>query len=289
IFDILKQHQNEVNEIRAEKIARNANPLMLVAAAQHYPDNYSPDTYYQAPKLHKTNTSSTRHTISTSFHANTRNKGKEIGKPITPPSKSASEDDSDPDQAQRDKDMHKNLALITKYIKNIYKPTNNNLKTSSNTRNKTVDTSLRSRNDRNTREFGNQRTVIVARARENVDDEMVEQELKAHYMYMAKIQEVPTADSGPTYDAEPLENVHSDDDYNMFVTNRQHFEKLECINDTYVVEKVDSNVTPNLSDMCDNEGTIDQNVEEPEDERVILASLIANFKLDVDENKKSQK
>ncbi|GJS84821.1 hypothetical protein Tco_0751362 [Tanacetum coccineum] len=41
--------------------------------------------------------------------------------------------------------------------------------------------------------------------------------------------------------------------------------------------------------MCDNEGTADQNAEESEDKCVLLASLIANLKLDVDENKKSQK
>ncbi|GJW12370.1 hypothetical protein Tco_1578197 [Tanacetum coccineum] len=40
LFDILKQHQNEVNEIYAERIARNANPLTLVAATQNYPDDY---------------------------------------------------------------------------------------------------------------------------------------------------------------------------------------------------------------------------------------------------------
>ncbi|GJR96594.1 hypothetical protein Tco_0268768 [Tanacetum coccineum] len=34
LFDILKQHQNEVNEIRAERLARNVNPLALVAATQ---------------------------------------------------------------------------------------------------------------------------------------------------------------------------------------------------------------------------------------------------------------
>nr|GEW77542.1 putative reverse transcriptase domain-containing protein [Tanacetum cinerariifolium] len=34
LFDILKQYQNKVNEIRAEKLARNANPLALVANAQ---------------------------------------------------------------------------------------------------------------------------------------------------------------------------------------------------------------------------------------------------------------
>ncbi|GKF00823.1 hypothetical protein Tco_0027746, partial [Tanacetum coccineum] len=63
-----------------------------------------------------------------------------IAKPITPPSESASEEDNDPEQAQKDKEMQKNLALIAKYFKKIYKPTNNNLITYSNTRNKNVDT-----------------------------------------------------------------------------------------------------------------------------------------------------
>ncbi|GKF79402.1 hypothetical protein Tco_0234970, partial [Tanacetum coccineum] len=40
LFDILKQYQKEVNEIRAERIANNANSLALVAVAQPYPDPY---------------------------------------------------------------------------------------------------------------------------------------------------------------------------------------------------------------------------------------------------------
>ncbi|GJX51736.1 hypothetical protein Tco_0278581 [Tanacetum coccineum] len=81
---------------------------------------------------------------------------------------------------------------------------------------------------------------------QETDEEPDEQELKAHYMYMAKIQE--------------------------------HFEQPESINDTYIVEKVDSNVFPHSSDMCDNEGKADQNADEAENERVLLASLIANLK-----------
>nr|GEV45464.1 protein NRT1/ PTR FAMILY 6.4-like [Tanacetum cinerariifolium] len=77
--------------------------------------------------------------ISGFSHATTRNKGKEIAKPITPTFDSDSEEDSDPEQAQRDKDMQKKLALIAKYFKKIYKPTNKNLITSSNSRNKNVD------------------------------------------------------------------------------------------------------------------------------------------------------
>ncbi|GJV06548.1 retrovirus-related pol polyprotein from transposon TNT 1-94 [Tanacetum coccineum] len=265
------QYQKEVNEIRAERIAKNANPLALVAAAQQYPY-----PYYQVPKYHISYAPPSKQSSSTRSHASTKYKGKEISKPITPQSESTSEEDSDPKQAQRDKDMQKNLALIAKYFKNIYKPTNNNLRTSSNSRNKNVDTSPRYKNENQTGKFGNQRTVTVAGARETVGSQVVqqtgiqcfnckefghfakesekgvtlqaeqadwlentdegidEQELEAHYSYMAKIQEVPTVDSET--DTEPLEKT-------------------------------------------------DQNAEECDDERDALANLIENLKLDIDEKK----
>ncbi|GJZ96145.1 retrovirus-related pol polyprotein from transposon TNT 1-94 [Tanacetum coccineum] len=138
LFDVLKQYQKEVNEIRAERIAKNANPLALVASAQQYPDSY-----YQAPKSHKSIAQPSKQSSFTRSSAPTKFKGKEIAKPITPPSESAFEEDSDPEQAQRDKDMQKNLALIAKYFKKIYKPINNNLRTSLNSRYKNVDTTPR--------------------------------------------------------------------------------------------------------------------------------------------------
>ncbi|GJU05109.1 retrovirus-related pol polyprotein from transposon TNT 1-94 [Tanacetum coccineum] len=74
---------------------------------------------------------------------------------------------------------------------------------------------------------------------------------KAHYSYMEKIQEVPTADSGT--DIKPLEQVQYDAKYNVFDNERQHSEKPESISNTCVVEKVDSNVIPDSLDMCDND------------------------------------
>ncbi|GJW99670.1 hypothetical protein Tco_0183584 [Tanacetum coccineum] len=91
LFDILIQYHNE---IRAKKLARNANPLALVADAQHYPNEYN-----QTPKSHQTHAPSSRQTSSSRSHAPTRTKGKEIAKPVTPPSESALDEDSDPKQA----------------------------------------------------------------------------------------------------------------------------------------------------------------------------------------------
>nr|GEX54344.1 hypothetical protein [Tanacetum cinerariifolium] len=120
---------------------------------------------------------------------------------------------------------------------------------------------------------------------QDTDEEPDKQELEAHYMYMAKIQEVLHAaddNSGHTYDAEPLEKVHTNDDYNVFANETQ---RPESINDTYLVEKTDRNVIHDSLNMCDNEGKAGHNVDEPEDERIVLASLTANLKLDIDENK----
>ncbi|GKF81801.1 ribonuclease H-like domain-containing protein [Tanacetum coccineum] len=98
-----------------------------------------------------------------------------MAKPVTPQSESVSEEDSDPEQAQRDKDMQKNLALLAKYFKRLYKPTNNNLRTSSNIRNKTEDTTPRYNNDNQLGQFGNQRTMTVVGARETVRSQAVQQ------------------------------------------------------------------------------------------------------------------
>nr|GEZ66677.1 hypothetical protein [Tanacetum cinerariifolium] len=116
---IERLQQEEVNELHAKRLARNANLLALVAISQA-----NQDPYYQTSKSHKSYAPSSKPSIPTRSHTTTRYKGKEIAKPITPPFETTSEEDSDPEQAQRDKDMQKNLALIAKYFKKIYKPTN---------------------------------------------------------------------------------------------------------------------------------------------------------------------
>nr|GEV14588.1 hypothetical protein [Tanacetum cinerariifolium] len=84
----------------------------------------------------------------------------------------------------------------------------------------------------------------------DTDEDIDEQELEAHYSYMAKIQE-----------------------------------QSESVSNTCIVETDDSNVIPDSPDMCDDDIQNDQNDVESDDERVALA----NLKLDVDENKMIQK
>nr|GFA10730.1 hypothetical protein [Tanacetum cinerariifolium] len=112
----------------------------------------------------------------------------------------------------------------------------------------------------------------------NTNEEIDEKELEAHYSYMAKIQEVPTAHSGTV--SEPLEHVQIDIGYNVFANDLQHSEQSESISNSYLVETDDSNVIFDSPDMCDDDIQNDQNDVESDDERDALANLIANLKLD---------
>ncbi|GJS42808.1 retrovirus-related pol polyprotein from transposon TNT 1-94 [Tanacetum coccineum] len=152
---------------------------------------------------------------------------------------------ADDDEMSKEKEIDKLMALISLSFKKIYKPTNNNLRTSSNTSRENQDNT--SRINRGTR-YDNQRVVNVAGARENVGTHVVQQsriqcynckeyrhvarechkpkhakdatyhkekmllyqKLEAHYLYMAQIQEVTSdvADnSGPIFDVEPLWSI----------------------------------------------------------------------------------
>nr|GEV73739.1 hypothetical protein [Tanacetum cinerariifolium] len=66
-------------------------------------------------------------------------KGKEIAKALYSPFESEHEVVSEGEETERGKEIHKSMALILKNFKNIYKPTNNKLISSSNTRCENVD------------------------------------------------------------------------------------------------------------------------------------------------------
>ncbi|GKB34529.1 hypothetical protein Tco_0879471 [Tanacetum coccineum] len=148
---------------------------------------------------------------------------------------------------------------------------------SSNTKNKNVDNTPRSDRrfgyNRQTGQYENQRAVNVVRNRENVE---------------TQVTSAADVDNGPIFDKESLEKVHPHDDYNVVATERHHPEQPESINDTYVVEKDDNNITPDSLDICTVEGKVDQNTAQ-EEEHALLASLIENMKLEIDESKKINK
>ncbi|GKF51712.1 hypothetical protein Tco_0148179 [Tanacetum coccineum] len=89
------------------------------------------------------------------------------------------------------------------------------------------------------------------------DEEIEKKELEAHYSFMAKIQEVSPEESSST--SQPLEQVQNHDENDVFANARRHSEQPESINDTYVLEKDDSNVIiiPDSSNICTNDNQVD--------------------------------
>nr|GEX20418.1 hypothetical protein [Tanacetum cinerariifolium] len=125
------------------------------------------------------------------------------------------------------------------------------------------------------------------------DDELEDQELEAHYMYMAQLQEVSpdAADSGPIFDAEPLQKVSNDDHYNVFAIESAYPEQSESVLDTYPIEQDVHNVIIDSLDMSYNREEIDQNNDDNDlaKERELLASLIEKLKCKTDESKNRNK
>ncbi|GKA52482.1 integrase, catalytic region, zinc finger, CCHC-type containing protein [Tanacetum coccineum] len=328
--------KNEVNKIRAERLACTANQLALVAQQQ-------PVYHPQSSHTHYNQNSSTR-----SQQATTRNRGKAIVNSPQPTHNQEPDMVAEDDEMSKEKEIDNLMALISLSFKKIYKPTNNNLRTSSNTSRANQDNSPRT--SRGTG-YNNQRAVNVVGARETVgtqvvqksriqcynckeyrhvarecqkpkwekdsayhkekrllykqkeagiqlsdeevdwrddiDDEPKDQELEAHYLYMANIQKVSpdAADNfGSIFDPEPLQKVQYDDDnYNVFTIDRQHLEQPKSVNETYPDEQGDTNIT---TDMSTNGEEVDQdNDDDLAKERDLFASLIEKLKYEIDDSK----
>ncbi|GJR80300.1 hypothetical protein Tco_0151085 [Tanacetum coccineum] len=241
LYDILKQHQNEVNEIRAERLA---------------------------PRI--------------------RNRGKAIVTYPLPTYDQATTMVAEDDKMSKEKEIDKLMALISLSFKKIYKPTNNHLKTSSNTSRENQDNTPRIH--RGTRHVARecQKPKRAKDATYHKEKMLLCKQEEAGFQL--NIQEVtPDAadNSRPIFDTKPLQKVQNDDDnYNVFANDREHLEQPESVNDTYLEEQGDTNITTDSLDMSTNGEMVDQDDDDLARERDLLASLIDKLKCEIDDNKK---
>nr|GEZ09776.1 hypothetical protein [Tanacetum cinerariifolium] len=111
-------------------------------------------------------------------------------------------------------------------------------------------------------EAGIQLNAEQADWKDDTDDESDDQELEAHYMYMAKLQEViPDAadNSRPIFDTKPVQQVQPNDNYNVFAIESEHHEQSQSIHDTYPIEQDEHNVIIDSLDMSYDKDQINQN------------------------------
>ncbi|GJS80724.1 hypothetical protein Tco_0730605 [Tanacetum coccineum] len=257
LYDILKQHQNEVNEIRAKRLARTANPLALVAQQQtaYNPQNIlittlkiSQPDHNKLPKIEEKQLSTllllfmiknlprkSTNLPTTTFELHKtpvelikiilQESTEELGMKIRWNMGMYQGNVKKPKRA-KDAAYHKEQMILCKQV-----------------------------------EVGVQLNAEQADWKDDIDDEFDDQELEAHYMYMAQIQEV-TPDAvdtfRPIFDVEPLHKVqNNNDNYNVFAIENEHPEQPESGNDIYLEKK----------------------------ERDLLASLIKKLKCEIDESK----
>nr|GEV44173.1 retrovirus-related Pol polyprotein from transposon TNT 1-94 [Tanacetum cinerariifolium] len=304
------QHQNEVNEIRAERIARIANPLALVAQQQPV---YHPQNHPHNP--------TTR-----SQQVATRNSGKVI---FNSPTLIGDQEPSmvaEDDEMSKDKEIDKLMASISLSINKGTGYDNQRLSNVAGAR-KTVGTTVVQKSGiqcYNCKEFRHvarecqklkrandaayhrekmllckqeeariQLNAEQADWRDDTDDELKDQELEAHYMYMAQIQEVSldAADSRPIFDTEPVQKVSNNDNYNVFAIESEHPKQSESILNTYSIEQDEDNMIIDSLDMSYDRKQTDQNDDDNDlaNEREFLASLIEKLKCEIDDSKNRNK
>nr|GEZ56547.1 hypothetical protein [Tanacetum cinerariifolium] len=166
-------------------------------------------------------------------------------------------------------------------------------RTSSNAKNKNVDTTPQFKNDNQSGQFGTQRIVNVAAARENVGSKVVQ--LSGiqcfnckEYGHFAKECKKPKRVKDSVYHKEKML-------LSTWLRSRSFQQLIQAPiqsqrnSNTCLVETDDTNIIPDSPDMCKDDIQNEQNDVVSDDEHVALANLIANLKLDVDKNKKIQK
>ncbi|GKC95074.1 hypothetical protein Tco_1160516 [Tanacetum coccineum] len=83
---------------------------------------------------------------------------------------------------------------------------------------------------------------------------------------------------------------NNNDNYNVFAMENEHPEQLEPSNDIYLTEQGDSNITIDSSDICYDRAQDDQDeTDDLDQERDLLASLIQKLKCEIDDSKNRNK
>ncbi|GJR55035.1 hypothetical protein Tco_1405556 [Tanacetum coccineum] len=298
---------------------------------------------------------------STRSQQSTRNRGKAIVTSSAPTYDPEPATVTEDEEMSKEKEIDKLMALISLSFKKIYKPTNNNLRTSSNTSRANQDNSPRINRGTGYRysrpvqivalglakcstlgsakvwysvfidckdmacikecqkpkrvkdaayhkeEMSKEKMLLCKQEetrvqlnakqadwKDDTDDESKEQELEAHYMYMAQIHEVTpdsVDNSGPIFDDEPMHKVqNNNENYNVFAMENEHPEQPESSNDIYLAEQGDTNITIDSSDICYDRAQDDQDeTDDLDQERDLLASLIQKLKCEINDSKNRNK
>nr|GFB20559.1 hypothetical protein [Tanacetum cinerariifolium] len=305
----MKYNQKEVDDLRAERLAKTQDPLALIETSNNpytfpvlHQDQPSPSTYMQ--QLLPNNNIIPQPSFNQNY----------MKQPMPNP-----KDITDPTTA-----MNMTLALMAKAFKlNYSTPTNNNKRISSNpcnrqiaqprslngynvvknVRNQVVQNAVQNLGVQN---VGNQNGLIVVpgianqnpngngnlvAARAEADLDEIE-EVDANCILMANLQQASRSgtqtDKAPVYDSAGSAEVHNYDNcydnetFNMFTQEEQYTELLEPIPEPHQVPQNDNNIIFKVSSVEQSGGTVEQQPANAQETRVLYDSLYNNLAIEVE-------
>nr|GEV28014.1 retrovirus-related Pol polyprotein from transposon TNT 1-94 [Tanacetum cinerariifolium] len=271
LYDFLKYNQKEVNDLRAERLAKPQDPLALMATSNNP---------YTFPVLHQDQPSPSIY----------------MQQPMPNP-----KDITDPTTA-----MNMTLALMAKEFKiNYSTPTNNNQRISLNPRTANQNPNgngnlVAARAEGNVpRNNGNQircynyrglghfaRNCTVRPRRRDAAY------LQTQLLIAQKEEQASTlgtqTDKAPVYDSDGSAEVHNYDNcynneiFNMFTQKEQYTELLEPIPEPHQVPQNDNNVISDVSSVEQSGGTVEQYPTNVEETHVLYDSLHNNLAIEVE-------
>nr|GEY49913.1 retrovirus-related Pol polyprotein from transposon TNT 1-94 [Tanacetum cinerariifolium] len=283
IYDFLKMNQDEVNELRAERLIKSHDPLALMAHSQNS---------FNFPTTHKDQSSSSTHTQQSFPINNKYNPQPSLNQNFVQPQMTSLEDINGPTEA-----MNAILILFAKAFQ-LTAPINNNQRTSSNPRNRQIaQLVMNMSQDRQTYNVGgngaqnavqnasvqnggnqNRLVVVPGIANQNETGNVVAaraegiqlqaeefdfmatasdpdeiEEVNANCILMANLQHASTSgtqlDKAPVYDTNGSaevklnDNCYDNEIFNMFTQEEQYTDLLEPIPEPQLVPQNDNHVT----------------------------------------------
>nr|GFB61258.1 hypothetical protein [Tanacetum cinerariifolium] len=289
LYDFLKYNQKEVDELKAERLAKTQDPLALMA-------NSNNPYAFPAP-----------HQDQSSFNQNY------LQQPMPNP-----EDITDPTTP-----MNRALALMAKAFKlNYSTPTNNNLRISSNPRNRQIaqpgmnmgqDTQMQMvgghyarnctvRPRRRDAAYIQTQLLIAQKEEAGIQLQAEEYDLMAAAADLDEIEEVNAkcilmdnlqqaltsgtqTDSALVYDTDGSPEVHENCDdneiFNMFTQEEQYIELLKPIRESHQVPQNDNNVISKDTSVEQSGETVEQHPANFEETRALYESLYQNLAIEV--------
>nr|GFB20213.1 hypothetical protein [Tanacetum cinerariifolium] len=301
LYDFLKYNQKEVDELKAERLAKTQDPLALMA-------NSNNPYVFSAP-----------HQDQSSFNQNY------LQRPMPNP-----EDNTDPTTA-----MNMPLALMAKAFKlNYSTPTNNNQRISSNPRNRQIaqpgmnmgqdrqmqiygartdgnaagqnENQIRCYNCRGVSHYARNCTarprrrdaaylqtqlLIAQKEKAGIQLQAEEYDLMAaaadldeveevnvNCNLMANLQQASTSDES----AEVHENCDDNEIFNMFTPEEQYTELLEPIPESHQVPQTDNDVISKDTNVEQGGETVEQHLANFEETRALYESLYQNLAIEVE-------